>query len=151
MALSAAEKPCGAVELCVRAEKLKIAEAVCANHPCLRPAGTETESSALPTPRPRHHRCCPSHPPHHVQDPIRFVQDQRAQRAAVKARRLVHVLEQAAGRGDQDVEALHACLLLRDVLAADQDPGAQLVPRTDLSQLIENLPSGGGGRSEERV
>ena len=42
----------------------------------------------------------------HVQIAVGFIQHKHLQLAGIKARRLVHVLEQAAGRAHEDV---HAC------------------------------------------
>lgn len=55
----------------------------------------------------------------HVQTAVHFVQNQAAHVRAVEARRLLQVLKETPGRGDENVHAEDAALLLLEVLAAD--------------------------------
>ncbi len=59
--------------------------------------------------------------------------------AALKVDGLVHVLQEATGRADQNVHAIDAFLLKLDILAANHQSGAEIVIAANLAQHAKDL------------
>ena len=75
----------------------------------------------------------------HVEDPVRLVEYEQLEVVALKSERLVHVLQQPSGCGDEDVHPRQALLLVLEVLAADDQSGRELVLVPYLAQDLEDL------------
>ena len=74
-----------------------------------------------------------------VQTPVRLVQHQQLQVVDVEGGVLVEVLQQAAGGADEDVAVRHPRPLELEILAADDEAGAEVVLLAHQPQRLEDL------------
>lgn len=61
------------------------------------------------------------------------------QMVAVEPERLVHVLQEPAGRRDEDVHARQPLLLMFEVLATNDEAGGEVVLVANLAEHFEDL------------
>ena len=74
-----------------------------------------------------------------IEDAIGLVEDEQLHVAQLKVGRLIHVLEKAAGRANENVHAGNAKGLALEILAADDEAGGELMVDAGLAENLKDL------------